>query len=369
MNDPDDVIAYKKSVERLRVHIFLNGLNEEFEQIRGEILRRDSVLDLEETYAYVRRDSVRRNTLNGEPGHSEPSVMVARRIKYQRPMNLKPERASGSPNHNQSIGSQNRSYEIGVARPERMCTHCGETGHTKLRCYELIGYLKWWDFSKAPRKRNLKTNPHASVAVAEPNHTSVNNPVNNLGKSSSSIATAGNAGKALHTSTFVRNSEWIIDSVATNHMTFNNNCIQSIKPSNQHIVSIADGTISSVLGEGTISLTKNLNLDSVLVVPSLNHNLLYVAQITCALKCVVIFWPNLCIFKDIQTRKTIGYGTRRGKLDYLDLIPASSTQLAQVFSAKTPDKHQNSEIWLWHRRLGLHPLDIYRNYSHSYSRK
>jgi len=23
-----------------------------------------------------------------------------------------------------------------------------------------------------------------------------------------------------------------------------------------------------------------------------------------------------------------------------------------VFSAKTPHKHQNSEIWLWHKRLG-----------------
>ncbi|KAG6768647.1 hypothetical protein POTOM_027574 [Populus tomentosa] len=125
----NDVIGYKKSVERLRVHIFLNGLDEEFEQIRGEILKRDSVLDLEET------------------------------------------------------------YEIGVARPERMCTHCGETRHTKLRCYELIGYPEWWDFSKAPRKRNLKTNPHASVAVADPNHTSVNNP----GKASSFIATTGNA--------------------------------------------------------------------------------------------------------------------------------------------------------------------------------
>jgi hypothetical protein len=59
MNDLDDVIAYKKPVERLRVHIFLNGLDEEFEQIHGEILRRDYVLDLEEIYAYVRRDSVR----------------------------------------------------------------------------------------------------------------------------------------------------------------------------------------------------------------------------------------------------------------------------------------------------------------------
>ena len=82
MNDPNDVIAYKKSVERLRVNIFLNGLDAKFEQIRGEILRRDVVLDLEETYAYVHRDSVCRAARNGEPEHSEPSTMVARRVKY-----------------------------------------------------------------------------------------------------------------------------------------------------------------------------------------------------------------------------------------------------------------------------------------------
>ena len=83
MNDPDDVIAYKKSVERLRVHIFLNGLDAEFEQIRGEILRRDPILDLEETYAYVHHDSVCRSALNGDLGHSNPSAMVARQVKYQ----------------------------------------------------------------------------------------------------------------------------------------------------------------------------------------------------------------------------------------------------------------------------------------------
>uniref|UniRef100_A0A2N9IBP1 Integrase catalytic domain-containing protein n=1 Tax=Fagus sylvatica TaxID=28930 RepID=A0A2N9IBP1_FAGSY len=346
MKDPDDVIAYKKSVERLRVHIFLNGLDAEFEQIRGEILRRDPVLDLEETYAYVRRDSVRRAALNGEPEHSELSAMVARRVKYQQlQINPKP---SGPLNHdhNQSSGSQNRSYEIGAARPERMCTHCGGTGHTKSRCYELIGYPEWWDSTKAPRKRNSKTNHHASVAVVEPSHASTSNPE----KASSFIATSGNVGKAFHTS--VSHSEWIIDSGATNHMTFDNNHIQSIKSSDQHVVSTADGTPSPVLGEGSISLTKNLNLDSVLIVPSLNHNLLSVAQITLTLNCVVIFWPNLCVFKDIRTRKTIGCGTRRGKLYYLDLMPASSNKLAQVFSANTPDKLQSSKIWLWHRRLG-----------------
>ena len=66
----------------------------------------------------------------------------------------------------------------------------------------------------------------------------------------------------------------------------------------------------------------------------------------------MIFWPNLCVFKDIRTWKRIGYGTRRGKLYYLDLMPASSNQLAQVFLANTLDKLQSSKIWLWHKRLG-----------------
>ena len=63
----------------------------------------------------------------------------------------------------------------------------------------------------------------------------------------------------------------------------------------------------------------------------------------------MIFWPNLYVFKDIQTQRTIGYGTRRGKLYYLELTSASSHQLAQAFSA---NKSTDSEVWLWHKRLG-----------------
>ncbi|KAG6687043.1 hypothetical protein I3842_11G050900 [Carya illinoinensis] len=92
---------------------------------------------------------------------------------------------------------------------------------------------------------------------------------------SSLIATSG---KALHTSAPSSNSEWIIDFGATNHMTFENHHIQSMKPSEQHRVSTANGTPSLVVGEGSITLTENLSLDLVLVVPNLNHNLLSVAQ-------------------------------------------------------------------------------------------
>ncbi|RVW30784.1 hypothetical protein CK203_077115 [Vitis vinifera] len=41
MKDPEDIAAYQKSIERQRVHIFLAGLGGDFEQVRGEILRKD----------------------------------------------------------------------------------------------------------------------------------------------------------------------------------------------------------------------------------------------------------------------------------------------------------------------------------------
>ncbi|XP_068636051.1 uncharacterized protein [Aristolochia californica] len=126
MKDPDDVIAYRKSFERLHVHIFLNGLDAEFEQVRGEILRKDPILDLEEAYAYVHRDSIRRTTLSSEFDRVETSAMVARRAK---PKTARP--TGPNSDQNRTSGSQNRSYEVGTTKLERICTHCGETGHIK----------------------------------------------------------------------------------------------------------------------------------------------------------------------------------------------------------------------------------------------
>ena len=107
-------------------------------------------------------------------------------------------------------------------------------------------------------------------------------------------------------------------------MTFDSRQVSPLKPSIQKFVSTANGTSTPVIGEGSLSLTNNLNLDSVLVVPSLNYNLLSVSQLTTTLSCVITFWPDSCVLKDIQTRQTIGVGIRRGKLYYMDLVSRGS---------------------------------------------
>ncbi|KAM2791026.1 hypothetical protein PS2_002854 [Malus domestica] len=142
------------------------------------------------------------------------------------------------------------------------------------------------------------------------------------------------------------NNMWIIDSGATKHMTYDSRQVETLKPSTKTVVSVANGNSSHGIGEGTVSLLDTFSLDTVLVVPSLDYNLLSVSQITVVLHCLMIFWPSFCVFKDIRTRKTISYGIRKGKLYYLELTSNSSRMLTQALAVEgnLGDRNKASEI-------------------------
>ena len=166
-----------------------------------------------------------------------------------------------------------------------------------------MGYSKWWDHSRDSRKKNSKKACTAAIVETKIEDDSDEN-------SLALAAAAGNGGKVLNISTPLSNRAWIIDSGAPDHMTFDSRQVSPLKSSSQNYVSTANGTSIPIIGEGSLSLANTLNLDYVLVVPSLNYNLLLVSQITTALFCVFIFWPKFCVFKDIRTRQTIGCGVR-----------------------------------------------------------
>ncbi len=77
------------------------------------------------------------------------------------------------------------------------------------------------------------------------------------------VVATSNGGKVLNMSAPVSNSAWIIDFDATNHMTFDSRQVSTFKPSSQKFVSSANGTSVLIIGEGFLSLTDTLNLDSV----------------------------------------------------------------------------------------------------------
>ena len=100
-------------------------------------------------------------------------------------------------------------------------------------------------------------------------------------------------------SNLTQNDTWIIDTGATDYMTNSTSHVTSIRASTQQNIVTANGGIAPVTHEGSVSNSNSLNLDTVLVVPSLSCNLLSVGQITETLNCTVKFWPNYCLFQDI----------------------------------------------------------------------
>ena len=103
------------------------------------------------------------------------------------------------------------------------------------------------------------------------------------------------------------------------HLVSDSDKLTCHKPSSHSALRTANGSISLVMGEGSIILTNTITLDIVLIVPSLVYNLLSVNQITVTLKCTVTFWPQFCVFQNILTRKILSYGVRWGNMYYLEL--------------------------------------------------
>ena len=76
----------------------------------------------------------------------------------------------------------------------------------------------------------------------------------------------------------------------------------------------------------------------------MNYNLLSVSQIATALFCVVIFWLEFFVFKDIQTRQTIGCGVMLGKLYYLDLVSKRSDELREALKIGGYEKKKKRNL-------------------------
>nr|GLL22003.1 hypothetical protein CCACVL1_06334 [Ipomoea trifida] len=133
-NNAEVIISLHKHMTRLRVHIFLAGLDPKLNQARSEILRKDPPLDLESCYAYVRKDHNQRQTMEEPKVQSDSMVHLTART---RPSN----------------SHQAKGKKYVTKANNYTCAHCGEDGHSKQRCYEIIGYPEWWDFTKKPRKK------------------------------------------------------------------------------------------------------------------------------------------------------------------------------------------------------------------------
>jgi hypothetical protein len=113
-------------------------------------------------------------------------------------------------------------------------------------------------------------------------------------------------------------SDWIIDSEVTDHMTHSETDFVKIYSPRRTVIVNANGQTYPVTGAGDVQFSHKLTLSNTLLVLSLSTRLLSIGQICEELNCVVLMYPQFCIFQDLLTKEIIGRGTKRGRLYHLD---------------------------------------------------
>ena len=154
----------------------------------------------------------------------------------------------------------------------------------------------------------------------------------------------------------MQSNDWIIDSGASWHMTFESSILHAYKDlDTPEPVGLGNGRMVSAIGVGKVKVTKQPHngesvvcwMTNVLYVSKLTNNLFSIHAATCKGNTVSFQHKDCCIRN--KNRKFIGTGSSLDKLYKLDCevrqLPAESTMIAEGPVQST------SKIDLWHQRL------------------
>ena len=359
---PDDSTLYRKIVEQKRTFRFLLGLNKDLDEVRGRIMGIKPLPTIREAFAEVRREESRKKLMMTD-NQSLPSV-------------------EGSAMYTHNSSQDNKAKK---GRP--WCDYCKKVGHVKDTCWKLHGKPADW---KPTRKTEYGSQANAA---ASSNNSAGSSPFTKeqletlqqlFGHISASTQPSQSPTEPptsllahqgiFHSAHVVQNRKtkpWIVDSGASDHMTGDITLFQAYSPCTSHsAIRIADGSFSAVAGTGSIELTKDIHLSTVLYVPKLDCNLLSISKLTRDLNCMTKFCSNRCEFQEVDSGKVIGSAEMHGGLyllkGYQDLSKqvhhsnclSKSSFNSVSFVSNSVSMSVESQVLLWHFRLG-HPNFLY----------
>lgn len=123
--------------------------------------------------------------------------------------------------------------------------------HTRDNCFKLHGYPDWWHELQAKKKKDAPSTSepkgHAAAAIAAPQLFLV--PVTD--PQAPAANEGGNSGLVFCTSKNSNQDGWIIDSGATDHMTFDQDDFSTTTTPRRTCITTANGAEHPVTGAGT----------------------------------------------------------------------------------------------------------------------
>ncbi|RVW35800.1 hypothetical protein CK203_082476 [Vitis vinifera] len=235
----DDAATYRQIVEQKRLFKFFLRLNRELDDVRGRIMSIKPLPSLRRFFQRLGMKKGRKKVMMGSKEQPAPTLDAS---------------ALAARSFNSSGGDRQK-------RDRPWCDYYGRA-HVAANS-ESTSVPEPSPFNKEQMEMLQKL-------------------LSQVGSGSTTVAFTANRGGM---------KPWIVDTGASDHMTGDAAILQNYKPSNGHSsVHIADGSKSKIAGTGSIKLTKDLYLDSVL------HDLKSGKMIGSAELCsglYLLMWPIL----------------------------------------------------------------------------
>nr|GMC62960.1 Integrase, catalytic core [Ipomoea batatas] len=316
--------------EKEQLYDFLMGLDDEFADVKSQILSSKPTPSIGRAYHMTSEDEQQRKISSTHKPIVEATAFQTQKWSSEK-------------------DGKGRRWD------KPMCGHCQKIGHTEDQCYEIIGYPAHW--RKGPRdKRGGQYAEHKAAPKAAHVDTDIN-PLRNLTQAqltklfqflntdedkfkhggTSTNPTVNMAGK------IDNRNWWVIDSGATDHIVCDGDLLNRVDVERGDFpVTIPNGDKVVVKSIGSTKLPNGVQINRVFSIPDFTCNLVSVGRLTKDCNCTLTFFSDFCIMQDLPSRKLIGVGRMRDGLYYLE--PTSHEGVAM--SVKRKDDPN-----IWHNRL------------------
>ena len=141
MECPRDIQKFNSLLQKERVYIFLDGLDDRLDNIQSDILQLKSFPTIKQAYTHVRREDTCQIVMTyGAKNTTSGAVMATKGSKFGQLLILVARK------HNSVLKSKGPSNG-------GKYTHYGNVRHTNDTYFKLHGYPKWWHELQAKKKK------------------------------------------------------------------------------------------------------------------------------------------------------------------------------------------------------------------------
>lgn len=277
---------------------FLMGLNDSYSAIVSNILLLDPLPTFNKAYSIISRVERQKNDYGVGHNASEGSALAVRVV-----------------DKNAATGKGSPAKKDPPKKGDRFCVHCNKSRYLEEACFKKHGYPEWFkEYKNQGTYQNAKPKKpqgYANMTSAESVQGTRSNDSASFsemiqhgiqkyvkGKDEANAANASYfaadfAGTTCSTNSSLKNSKWIVDYGASNHISGDLSLFSQLREvKGIRTIFLPDGSVKRVKYVGDISLNFNILLKEVLYIPEFQYNLMSVHKLALS-SCIQFLFDML----------------------------------------------------------------------------